>query len=56
MSATVTRLNKPMTKDELIRHLERDHSQAVTVKIIAKQWTKVELADTHRIIHLGLGR
>lgn len=49
-------INKPMTKDGLIRHLETDHSQAVTVKIVPHRWTKAALADLHRLIHLGLGR
>ena len=52
----VIRLDKPMTKAEVIRHLETDHSQAVTVKLDPARWTKQNLVETHRIIHLGLGR
>ena len=56
MTAKVIRLNKPMTKAELVRHLEIDHSEAIRVKIQPHMWSKTELIDTHRLIHLGLGR
>lgn len=52
----VVRLNRPMTKMELVRHLEKEHSDAIRVKIEPHRWSKVELVDTHRLIHLGLGR
>lgn len=53
---TVTRINRPMRKHELIKHLEQEHGQSARVPIIAGRWTKAELVDLHRLIHVGLGR
>ena len=53
--STVVSLNKAMTKAELIRHLEVGHTHAVKRPISEHRWTKHELSELHRIIHLGLG-
>jgi hypothetical protein len=53
----VIRLNKPMTKVELIEHLEADHSEVPGVKSRPlDRHPKAVLLDMHRLIHLGLGR
>ena len=55
MTAKVIHLDKPMTKEQLIRHLESDHTDAIRVRPLGR-WKKVDLEDAHRLIHLGLGR
>jgi hypothetical protein len=56
MSA-VTRLDKPMTKHDLILHIVANHNEAVGfTKNELKAWPKSELLKWHGWVHLGLGR
>jgi hypothetical protein len=48
-SATAT----PRSKGELIHHMEAMHPAAVKVKFEPHRWTRVALAETHRIMHIG---
>jgi hypothetical protein len=51
----IVRLDRQMAKPELIGHLERAHSRAVTTRLDTRRWTKDALIEAHRIIHIGLG-
>lgn len=52
----LVRLHARMTKDQLIRHLHSDHSEAVKKPIESRRWTREAIDDLHRLIHLGVGR
>lgn len=55
MTPKIVHLDAEMTKDQLVRHLQANHSYAVGDRPIHR-FKKWELVEAHRLIHLGIGR